>query len=114
MTMSTGRPEREADEGERPEQRVLLEREKAAKRHGASADELTEAVRSELAEATKMRMISDVPLGAFLSGGMDSSTQHSAAGKPVLHQRGSDRACQRRVVRPGTEFLPREAYPIHC
>src|SRR5690606_15460116 len=35
--------------------------------------EAVEAFNSHFAEATRMRMISDVPLGAFLSGGVDSS-----------------------------------------
>ncbi|MBW1740961.1 MAG: asparagine synthase (glutamine-hydrolyzing) [Deltaproteobacteria bacterium] len=36
-------------------------------------DEACEGLRSIFLEATKMRMISDVPIGAFLSGGIDSS-----------------------------------------
>jgi asparagine synthase (glutamine-hydrolysing) len=40
----------------------------------ASPDELVRRVRAKLEEAVGLRLISDVPLGCFLSGGVDSSS----------------------------------------
>ena len=41
---------------------------------GLSEDEACERIRSAVRAATRRRMVADVPLGAFLSGGIDSST----------------------------------------
>ena len=43
------------------------------KRSSLGFDAACEALRERVLEATKLRLVSDVPLGAFLSGGIDSS-----------------------------------------
>jgi asparagine synthase (glutamine-hydrolysing) len=49
----------------------------------ATEAELVEALRAELAEAVTLHQVSDVPVGAFLSGGLDSSAVVTLMSRPA-------------------------------
>jgi asparagine synthase (glutamine-hydrolysing) len=48
---------------------------------GRAAADGVDGVRAELEEAVRLRLVSDVPLGIFLSGGLDSSTSTALAAR---------------------------------
>jgi asparagine synthase (glutamine-hydrolysing) len=49
----------------------------------ATEDELVEQLRAELTDAVTLHQVSDVPVGAFLSGGIDSSAVVGMMAKPA-------------------------------
>jgi len=86
LTVDPGRP------GLMPEPQPYWSARRAAEEGMASplagsANELTDRLEELLGEAVAMRMVADVPLGAFLSGGIDSSTvvalMQKASPRPV-------------------------------
>jgi asparagine synthase (glutamine-hydrolysing) len=86
LTISPGQP------GRTPEPRVYWSVRQACEAGAAqpftgSEDEALAKLEELLLESVEMRMVSDVPLGAFLSGGIDSSTivalMQAISSKPI-------------------------------